>query len=131
MDTDQDPGTGIPAPYLAGLPTQDVGRSTSSACSPSTTRTLVVYSIDLNTFDIVGFGPANIVGHTINFEIPLEFLGGDDGNMDVDFALGDVYQPFDWAPDVGHGTVIPFSDVAWLSESPAAGTTARRPPRAT
>ena len=124
VDVDQNPNTGIPAPFLAGLPTQDVGAEYLIGLFSVHDADPVVYSIDLNTFDIVGFGPANVVGHTINFEIPLEFLGGDDGNMDVDFALGDFFQPFDWAPDVGHGTVVPFTDVAWLSESPAAGTTA-------
>lgn len=37
---------------------------------------------------------------------------------------GDYGGPSDWAPDVGHGTVTPFRDIAWLSASATGGTLA-------
>jgi subtilisin family serine protease len=123
VDVDQNPDTGIPAEFLAGLPTQDVGAEYLIGLFQVHDADPVVYAIDLNTFDTTGFGPASVDGHTINFELPLSALGNDDGNLDVDFALGDFFQPLDWAPDNGHGTVVPFSDVPWLSESPESGTT--------
>ena len=124
VDVDQNPDTGIPAQFLAGLPTQDVGAEYLIGLFQVHDADPVVYAIDLATFDTTGFGPASVVGNTINFELPLSALGNDDGNMDVDFALGDVFQPLDWAPDTGHGTIVPFSDVPWLAESPDTGTTA-------
>ena len=33
-------------------------------------------------------------------------------------------RPSDWAPDEGHGTIEPFSDAPWLSETPESGTIA-------
>ena len=123
VDVDQNPDTGIPAPFLAGLPTQDVGAEYLIGLFAVHDPDPFVFVLDLNTFDIVGIGPASVDGNTINFEVGLDAMGGDDGNMDVDFALGDFFQPLDWAPDVGHGTVSPFSDIPWLSESPDSGTT--------
>src|SRR5262249_7815969 len=67
--------------------------------------------------------PAVIEGHTVAFDVPFAALG-DDGSMDVDMVLGDFSSPTDWAADVGHGTIVPFTDVPWLSESPASGTLA-------
>src|ERR1044072_1470811 len=81
VDTDQDPKTGIPAPFLAGLPTQDVGAEYLIGLFQVHDADPLVYAIDLNTFDTTGFGPASVVGHTINFELPLSALGNDDGNM--------------------------------------------------
>jgi subtilisin family serine protease len=121
VDIDQDPETGIPAEFLAGLPTQDVGAEYLIGLFEVHSADPIVYAIDLNTFDISGFGPAAVNGQTISFEIGLDALGGDDGNMDVDLVLGDQFQPLDWAPDTGHGTIVPFSDVPWLSESPETG----------
>ncbi|HUP54646.1 MAG TPA: carboxypeptidase regulatory-like domain-containing protein [Methylomirabilota bacterium] len=123
VDVDQDAKTGIPAEFLAGLPTQDVGAEYLIGLFEVHSDEPIVYAIDLNTFDTTGVGPAFVEGQTIRFELPLEFLGGDDGNMDVDLVLGDQSQPLDYAPDTGHGTIVPFSDVPWLSESPESGTT--------
>ncbi|MBA2720011.1 MAG: carboxypeptidase regulatory-like domain-containing protein [Chloroflexi bacterium] len=124
VDTDQDPNTGIPAEFLAGLPTQDVGAEYYIGLFEVHSPDPIVYVIDLNTFEFTGIGPAQVDGQTISFQLGLDAFGGDDGNMDVDFVLGDQSQPLDWAPDIGHGTVQPFSDVPWLSETPDAGTTA-------
>ena len=124
VDIDQNPDTGIPAEFLAGLPTQDVGAEYLIGLFEVHSPDPFVYAIDLNTFEISGVGPAAVNGQTISFELPLEAIGGDDGSMDVDFVVGDQFQPLDWAPDVGHGTVVPFSDVPWLSESPETGVTA-------
>jgi hypothetical protein len=39
-------------------------------------------------------------------------------------VLGDFNRPMDWAPDIGHGTIEPFSDVPWLTPVPDSGTVA-------
>ena len=36
-------------------------------------------------------------------------------------VLGDFNGPTDWAPDIGHGTIEPFSDVSWLYARPGDG----------
>ena len=55
--------------------------------------------------------------------------------MDVDMVLGDLNAPMDYVPDVGHGTIQPFTDLPWLSEIARGGRDAgrwvdRRHPRA-
>jgi subtilisin family serine protease len=121
VDTDQDPSTGIPPSGLAGLPTQDIGAEYLISLFTVHDAEPVVVVIDLSTFEVVGTGPASVSGHTISFEAPLAALGGDDGAMDVDLVLGDPSRPMDYVPDVGHGTIEPFTDLSWLSESPEAG----------
>ncbi len=121
VDTDQDPSTGIPPSGLSGLPTQDIGAEYLISLFTVHDPDPVVLVIDLSTFEIVGTGPATVDGQTISFEAPLAAFGGDDGAMDVDLVLGDASRPMDYLPDVGHGTIEPFTDLAWLSESPVAG----------
>jgi subtilisin family serine protease len=121
VDTDQDPSTGIPPSGLAGLPTQDIGAEYLISLFTVHDADPVVLVIDLSTFEVTGTGPATVDGNTISFEAPLDAFGGDDGFMDVDLVLGDFNRPMDYVPDVGHGTIQPFTDLAWLSESPEAG----------
>ncbi len=124
LDTDQDPSTGIPPSGLAGLPTQDIGAEYLISLFNVHDPDPVVLVIDLSTFEVVATGPASVDGQTISFEAPLEALGGDDGAMDVDLVLGDPSSPMDYLPDVGHGTIEPFTDLGWLAETPAAAETA-------
>ena len=121
VDVDQNPETGIPAEFLAGLPTQDVGAEYLIGLFEVHAAEPIVYAIHLETFEFTGVGPASVDGQTISFELPLAALGGDDGNMNVAMVVGDQFQPMDWAPDAGHGTVVPFSDVPWLAETPESG----------
>ena len=67
---------------------------------------------------------ARVVGDTLGFDVPLEAIGGDDGFVNTALVTGDFFQPTDWAPDVGHGTIEPFSDAPWVAESPESGTVA-------
>ena len=124
VDVDQDPSTGIPPSGLAGLPTQDIGAEYLISLFSVHDSDPIVLVLDLSTFEVTGTGPAAVEGQTISFEAPLEAFGGDDGSMDVDLVLGDPFQPMDYVPDVGHGTIEPFSDLPWLSESPEAGEVA-------
>ena len=123
VDTDQDPSTGIPPSGLAGLPTQDIGAEYLISLFTVHDADPVVLVIDLSTFEITGTGPATVDGQTISFEAPLDAFGSDDGFMDVDLVLGDPNRPMDYLPDVGHGTIQPFTDLPWLSESPESGET--------
>jgi hypothetical protein len=61
--------------------------------------------------------PVTFADQTEEIIVPLEALGGDDGNINVATVLGDFFQPTDWAPDIGHGTIQPFSDAPWLSRN--------------
>jgi len=80
-----------------------------------------IFSAD--TFELVAVVDASVVDKTIAFDIPLEALGGDDGFINTGMVTGQN-GPSDWAPDDGHGTIQPFTDVPWLSEEPASGTVA-------
>jgi hypothetical protein len=52
-------------------------------------------------------------------------LGGDDGDMDVAMNAGTWYEgSTDWAPDAGHGTILAFVVLPWLSVTPTTGTVA-------
>ncbi len=122
LDTDQNPATGLPPEALFGLPTQDIGMEyfVDFWVEGDNGYALVV---DAETFNVVAELGVLISGQTIRVDIPLEVLGGDDGSMDVDLAATDFFfEGFDWAPDVGHGTVQPYRDAPWMSEDPAAGT---------
>ena len=68
--------------------------------------------------------PVTFTGQTMAFDIPLEALGGADGAINTAMVLGDFSAPNDWAPDIGHGTIEPFSEVAWLTPDPATGEVA-------
>ncbi|HKG58028.1 MAG TPA: carboxypeptidase regulatory-like domain-containing protein [Candidatus Limnocylindrales bacterium] len=118
LDTDQNASTGLPAEAFFGLPTQDVGMEyivdlfgTQNSGSPE------ILVFDANTFELVADVPATIDDHSILFDIPLDALSGDDGFINVGLVVG-LNAPSDWAPDTGHGTIQPFADLPWLSETP-------------
>ncbi len=81
----------------------------------------VVYVVDATTFDITAAVPVTFVGQTMRFDIPLAAIGDDDGSVTTAMVLGDADAPSDWAPDTGHGTIESFSDVPWLTPTPASG----------
>ena len=120
LDTDQDPATGLPPDALGGLPTQDVGLEYFVDLWPAAEG--FAYVVDTESFNVVAEIAVETIGQTLRFDIPLEVLG-DDGSMNVAvFAADWNYTGFDWAPDVGHGTVEPYRDAPWMSEDPAAGS---------
>ncbi len=124
LDTDQDPNTGLSPGDYFGLPTQDIGFDyfveMFNIHSPSN-PTVAVWTAD---FEFVGEAPAEVTGNAISFEVPLSFFGaGEDGTMDVAVNTG-VIGPEDWAPDVGHGTINPFTDVDWITPDVTSGTLA-------
>jgi subtilisin family serine protease len=119
IDTDQDPSTGLPAEALFGLPGQDLGMEYFADLFEAYFDGIVpIWSAE--TFELVAVVPAEISGHTIAFDIPLDAVGGDDGFINVGMVVGQ-FGPSDWAPDAGHGTIQPFSDVSWMDESPSSG----------
>jgi subtilisin family serine protease len=124
LDVDQDPDTGVPAEFFAGLPTQDVGLEFFVDLFLTHDPTPVVLIVDAETFEIMAEAPARVEGDTIGFDVPLEAIGGDDGFVNTALVTGDFFQPTDWAPDEGHGTIEPFSDAPWVAESPESGTVA-------
>ena len=123
LDTDQDPTTGVPAEDFSGLPTQDVGMEYFVDLFAIHEPDPVVFIVNVETFDAVAV-PATIDGQSVLFDIPLDAIGGDDGNINTAMVLGDFFQPMDWAPDEGHGTIEPFSDVPWIVENPESGSVA-------
>ncbi len=123
FDTDQNPSTGLPAEALFGLPTQDIGMEYFADLFEANGPDPFVPIWNAQTFDLVAIVPATVTGHTILFDIPLPAIGGDDGFINTAMVVGQL-GPSDWAPDIGHGTIQPFSDVPWLSETPDAGDVA-------
>jgi hypothetical protein len=80
----------------------------------------IVPIVDANTFDVVAIVDATVNDHTISFDIPLDAIGGDDGFINTDLVVG-FQGPSDWAADEGHGTIEPFTDAPWMSETPDSG----------
>jgi subtilisin family serine protease len=123
FDTDQDPSTGLPAEALFGKPTQDIGMEYFADLFEANGPEPFVPIYSADTFELVAVLPATIDGQSIVFDIPLEALGGDDGFINTGMVVG-LAGPSDWAPDNGHGTIEPFTDALWLSETPDSGTIA-------
>ncbi len=121
LDTDENPETGIPADAVAGKPTQDVGMEYFVDLFSIHDAEPVAIIVDAATFEMVAAIPAFIDGQTVSFDIPLETLGGDDGSIATAMVLGDFGSPHDWAPDEGHGTIEPFSDISWIVPVPESG----------
>lgn len=117
FDTDQNPSTGLPADALFGSPTQDIGMEYFADLFEANGSDPFVPIWSADTFDLVAIVPATVDGHTISFDMPLDALGGDDGFINTAMVVGSK-GPSDWAPDDGHGTIEPFGDVSWLSETP-------------
>ena len=120
FDTDQDPSTGLPAEAQFGLPTQDVGMEYFADLFEANGDDPFVPIWSADTFDLVALVPAVIGAHTIQFDVPLDAIGNDDGFINTDLVVGQL-GPSDWAADIGHGTIEPFGDVPWLSETPDSG----------
>jgi subtilisin family serine protease len=124
LDTDEDPSTGVPATDLAGLPTQDIGAEYFLDLFLTHDSDPVVLIVDTSTFEVVAAVPVSFAGQSMLFDLPIEALGNDDGNIATAMVLGDFNAPYDWAPDIGHGTIQPFSEVDWMTPDPATGETA-------
>jgi subtilisin family serine protease len=120
LDIDQDPSTGVPAEALFGLPGQDVGMEYFATLFEANIDGIVPIW-EAETGELVAIVDAVLDDDTIAFDIPLEALGGDDGSINTAMVVGQ-FGPSDWAPDEGHGTIEPFADAPWLSETPESGT---------
>ena len=120
LDVDQDPTTGLPADALFGLPTQDVGMEVFADVFEALDGTVLL--VDALSFELIAEVPAEVDGSSVRFDVPLELLGDDDGALNVAMALGNFFEPTDWAPDVGHGTIEPFRDAPWMAVDPVAGS---------
>jgi subtilisin family serine protease len=123
FDTDQNPSTGLPAEAFFGKPTQDIGMEYFADLFEANGKDPFVPIWNAKTFELVTVVPATVVDHTISFVMPLDALGGDDGSINTAMVVG-LAGPSDWAPDSGHGTIEPFSDASWLSETPDSGAVA-------
>jgi hypothetical protein len=119
LDTDQNPSTGLPPEALYGLPTQDIGMEYFVDLFGAPEG--IGYLVDANTFELIGEIAVETIGQAYRFDIPIGLLGGDDGFIDADMVIGDFNQPTDWAADIGHGTIQPFRDAPWMSETPDTG----------
>ncbi len=121
FDTDQNPSTGLPAEAVFGKASQDIGMEYLADLFEANGSDPFVPIFSADTFELVAIVPATVVDHTIAFDMPLAALGNDDGFINTGMVVG--YQgPSDWAPDTGHGTIEPFSDAPWLTETPESGT---------
>ena len=111
LDLDQNPLTGLPPLY--GPWEQDVG------CEVDVLLLMLSDSAGAwgtwaDSNDTAFSSTVTVTGSTLRFSMPLSALG-DDGNMDVAVSVYDnPYLPdfFDYAPDVGHGTIGTHADDA-------------------
>jgi subtilisin family serine protease len=120
LDTDQDQGTGVPPADWAGDPAQDIGVDIVLDLFDLSWDGSV-YVVDPVSFEFLGAVTATIDGADVLFSIPLDMLYGDDGSMDIAGVIGDWFQPTDWVPDAGHGTLEPFTDLPWITPLETSG----------
>jgi len=120
FDTDQDASTGLPPEELSGSPEQDIGVDYFADLFAIHEPEPVVLIVSAG-FEIVAIVPASVGGGLVAFDVPLEAMGADDGSVDVAMVLGDFDSATDWAPDMGHGTIEPFADAAWMDVQPPQG----------
>jgi subtilisin family serine protease len=122
LDTDGDATTGLSPEDLFGLPTQDIGVDYwGELFNLHDSEPFVpIYN---TSFELVAEVPATIDGQTISFSVPLEALGGDDGEANIGVNTGWL-GPEDWAPDEGHGIVGAFTDAPWITSNPDEGALA-------
>lgn len=121
LDTDQDVTTGVPPEALAGLPAQELGVDYFVDLF-GVPDMGIAYLVDTDLFEIVAEIPVLVEGQSYRFDLPLEAMGADDAGIDVGGVLGDFFEPTDWVPDQGKGTIEPFRDAPWMSVDPTIGT---------
>lgn len=115
LDTDQNPETGFP-PFGGG---QDTGADYwLDLFDLPYSGTITVWSAD---YEYMGEVPAEVGESSISTTVPLEYLGDDDGSIDLSMVLGDYEAPSDFAPDEGHGTILPAEELGWLAVEPESG----------
>ncbi|NNF63379.1 MAG: S8 family serine peptidase, partial [Acidimicrobiia bacterium] len=119
LDTDQNAATGRSALEFSGLETQDVGVEYFVDLFAASQG--VAYVVDAVNFNLVAVVDVTTVGSTMTFAIPVDAIGGS-RPVNLATVLGDFFQPTDWAPDEGHGSILPFSDAPWMSADVAAGS---------
>jgi subtilisin family serine protease len=120
LDTDQDVTTGIPPEALAGLPAQELGVDYFVDLF-GVPDMGIAYLVDTDLFEIIAEIPVLVQGQSYRFDLPLEAMGGDDGAIDIGGVLGDFFEPHDWVPDQGKGTIEPFRDAPWMGVDPQFG----------
>ncbi|HEY3215837.1 MAG TPA: S8 family serine peptidase [Candidatus Eisenbacteria bacterium] len=116
LDVDRNRHTGLPPSF--GVPGQDIGVEYEVLFFNLSLGTVQLYR---RTGGFVGSFPATIGPQSLRFSIPLSYLGGDDGDMDVTGVVGTLAAPTDWFPDQGHGTIL---SVGWLTATPVGGVIA-------
>jgi subtilisin family serine protease len=123
LDVDRDPTTGLPPEKLAGKPTQDIGVDHFVHVEAPIGAAWVVSTA---TFEVVGEVPVEVTERSVRFDVPLEVLTLAEGldGIDVVTVVGDGTELSDWAPDVGHGTVVPDRDATWMAAEPTVGEVA-------
>ncbi len=120
FDIDQNPETGIPAPEFGGLPEQDVGFEFFADFFPAPDGFVVIVSDD---FEVVAEPEVIEDGQSYTVVFPVDVFGPtEDGTINVAMWAGDFEQQSDWAPDAGHGEIVPFEDAPWLSVDPTEGS---------
>ncbi|OQY27841.1 MAG: hypothetical protein B6244_09310 [Candidatus Cloacimonetes bacterium 4572_55] len=126
LDVDQNIETGSYPPGLgSGYLAHNIGSEYELVWDISNSQgmgqsLLVIDNLGQNFFGNVAI---TLDGNESSAAIPLNLLGNDDGNMDITcfFLPGIGSQTADFAPDIGHGTVGPGGDAAWLIENPTGG----------
>lgn len=115
LDVDQNASTGVPPRF--GNEAQSIGAEFFILCFPIEHGYVTLE--DAISGSVVGNFAAVVEPGGITIHIPMDALGDDDGMIDLTGVLGDDFEPLDWFPDSGHGTVLP---IPGLSASLSGGT---------
>jgi hypothetical protein len=117
IDVDQDSASGSDGAFTN--PEQQIGAEYAVDFFALEDSIVVVREIGAEEATSV---PAQVDSATVQFAVPLEDLGGDDGNVDVAGVVGNAQNPTDWLPNAGNAslTAVP----RWLAVEPAGGAVA-------
>ena len=121
LDIDQNPDTGLPADAVSGLPTQDVGMEYFIDLFAIHDPEPVIFIVERRNLRGRRRCPATVDGQSLIFDIPLEAIGGDDGNINTAMVAGRLRLPVRLGPGRG-----PRHDRAVLR--PARGSSRIRSP---
>ncbi len=117
LDTDRDASTGRPPASLLGKGAQDVGFDYYLNLFP------MPWAREIDLWRADGQYVGTVSGRwgedTLEWGLPLAWLGSVDGVMDVTMVLGDQDSPTDWGPARGHSTLGLGAN--WLVETPDGG----------
>ena len=119
LDIDQDPSTGLPAEALSrACRPRTSAWSTSSTCSAIHDPEPVVFIVDVETFERGRGRRPRSTARRSSSTSRSRPSAATTGTSTPPWCWATSPPRTDWAPDEGHGTIEPFSDVPWIVDGP-------------